>query len=182
MNESGFLLQKLASAGRVSGVGTSGARDGAISADGEVDFAGLLQRARSGELTTGREVSVGREAGIELNSEQLKRLSAAVDLAEAHGADHAVVMIDGLALKVDVAARTVVGVVNTTAPGVTTGIEALVVAAGREGSEGDAGARVVGMSGGSGGSGAGMVLPPPRFNPASGALAGRARDGAGGNA
>lgn len=73
-------------------------------------------------------VKVGKGVEVELSSEQLARLAEAADRAEAEGAGTAVVMIDGMALELDVTMRTVRSVVDQSA-GIRTGIDAIVYAA-----------------------------------------------------
>lgn len=78
--------------------------------DPKVAFEELLRQARAGEIETGAPVSVARGAGVELSADQLARLSAAADKLEAAGATRALVLMDGRALVLDVATRTVAGV------------------------------------------------------------------------
>src|SRR4051812_18153381 len=73
------------------------------------DFGTLLQKAREGGLASGREVTIARGAGVSLTPEQLSQLSVAADRAEAQGATRALVMIDGKAIRLDVAMREVTG-------------------------------------------------------------------------
>ena len=72
-------------------------------------------------------VKVGKGVEIELTKEQLSRLEEAADRAEAEGADNAIVMIDGIALELDVTMRTIRGVVDQES-GIKTGIDAVVYA------------------------------------------------------
>lgn len=88
-------------------------------------FADHLNRAQSDPERL--PVKVGRGVEVELNAEQLARLAEAADRAEAEGVSSAVVMIDGLALELDVTMRTVRGVVDESA-GIKTGIDAVVYA------------------------------------------------------
>ena len=88
-------------------------------------FADHLNRAQ-GEAER-LPVKVGRGVEVELSAEQLTRLAEAADRAEAEGVSTAVVMIDGLALELDVTMRTVRGVVDE-ASGIKTGIDAVVYA------------------------------------------------------
>ena len=73
-------------------------------------FADLLAKARDGNLASGLPVTIAKGAGVELNAEQLSRVGAAADRAQAAGADRAVVLIDGAAVKLDVATRNITGV------------------------------------------------------------------------
>jgi hypothetical protein len=89
-------------------------------------FAALLEKARSGEISSGRPVAIARNAKVTLTDEQLERLSVAADRAEAQGATRALVLIDGLALRVDITMREVTESVDLSRPGVLTGIDAVV--------------------------------------------------------
>ncbi len=88
-------------------------------------FADHLSRAQS-EVDR-LPVKVGKGVEIELTKEQLARLEEAADRAEGEGADTAIVMIDGMALELDVTMRTVRGVVDQDS-GIKTGIDAIVYA------------------------------------------------------
>ena len=96
---------------------------------GGADFASLLARAESGEITSGLPVRIGADAKVELSEDQLVRIARAVDLAESSGANTAVVLLDNKAFKVDVHTRTVLGEVNIDGR-VETGIDAVVRAPG----------------------------------------------------
>lgn len=124
MNALGSDLLRL-----LSSQATPGVAPGPVAAPGQpgaIDFAKLLDQAKTGHLSSGREVTIGKGAPVQLSDDQLKRISAAADLAEAQGATRALVMIDGQALKVDVAMREVTGAVDLAAQGVLTGIDAVV--------------------------------------------------------
>lgn len=100
-----------------NGVGTSGtdvpASRGQQSAPlTSAGFAELLSRARSGKVQSGEPVTIDERLGINLTSEQLHRLGAAVDVAKAQGFNKAVVLIDGQALVVDVETRRINGVLE----------------------------------------------------------------------
>jgi hypothetical protein len=90
------------------------------------DFASLLRQAREGEVSSGRPVTLARGAGVNLSADQLQRLAAAADRAEAEGATRALVMIDGQALRLDVTTREVTGAADLSRPGVMSGIDAVV--------------------------------------------------------
>ncbi|MBX3389965.1 MAG: hypothetical protein KF691_10985 [Phycisphaeraceae bacterium] len=92
------------------------------------NFADLLAGKASGKLLTGRGVNIRPEAGIELSSDQLARVGNAIDQAEAAGAQHAIVMIDGMALKVDVGVRQVVQKVDMQKASVMSGVDTVVQA------------------------------------------------------
>jgi hypothetical protein len=93
---------------------------------GSLDFARLLEQAKAGALASGREVTMARNAGVTLSDEQMKRLSAAADLAESQGATRALVMMDGLALKLDIGMREITGVVDLKRSACLTGIDAVI--------------------------------------------------------
>jgi hypothetical protein len=99
---------------------------------GSLDFAQLLEQARAGEIASGVAVRVAQGANVELSSEQLSRLGAAADLAEAHGAARAAFVIDGKLIAMDVPTRTVTGTIDATATGVVNGIDALVTVAAKD--------------------------------------------------
>lgn len=89
-------------------------------------FASLLDRARSGSLSSGLGVTIDEFAGIELSADQLARLADAADRAQAQGAQRALVLIDGQALTMDVALREVTGRADISGGRVLTGIDAVV--------------------------------------------------------
>lgn len=121
------LLQKLGSGVRPAG--TERPPRSLLGAVGQ-SFAELLGKAADGQITSGLPVTVAKGAGVNLSAEQLVRIGSAADRAHAAGADRAVVLIDGAALKLDVATRTITGPADLS-PGATHGdIDALVVAAG----------------------------------------------------
>lgn len=117
------LLRALSGASPGSPAGAA-ARSGA--APGVVSFAGLLEKARAGELSSGAPVTVARGAAVDLSEDQLRRLSIAADRAEAAGATRALVLIDGMALKLDVGVREVTGAVELGAGGALAGIDGVV--------------------------------------------------------
>ncbi len=69
-------------------------------------FDELLASAKAGRLASGRAISTVHE-GEPISPEQLQRLAIAADRAEASGAQRAVLLLDGRALLLDVATRTV---------------------------------------------------------------------------
>lgn len=113
------LLGAQASPGVAPAVGTS-------TRAGGIDFASLLKQAQSGQLASGREVTIAKGAGVNLSDDQIKRISAAADLAEAQGATRALVMIDGMTLKLDVSMREVTGTADLKKSTVLTGIDAVI--------------------------------------------------------
>lgn len=92
------------------------------------EFAALLQQARKGELTSDLPVSLAKNAQVKLTPDQLARVAAATDRAQAQGGTRALVMIDGIALRVDVAARQVLEQVDLSSGLALTGIDAFVTA------------------------------------------------------
>ena len=88
--------------GLLSGAGGGSRQEGSIEALG---FEELLSRARGGELSSGRGVTATAESGVKLDEAALSRIAAAVDRAEASGADRALVLHGGVAYEVDVSAR-----------------------------------------------------------------------------
>ncbi len=72
-------------------------------------FEELLAQAQRGEVLSGRSVTVAFESTTALNEQQLARVSAAADLAEASGAQRALMLIDGRGLVLDVASRALSG-------------------------------------------------------------------------
>lgn len=92
---------------------------------GSNSFADHLKKAQDG--TDRLPVEIGRGVEVELSQDQLARLAEAADRAEAEGASTAVVMIDGMALELDVTLRTIRGVVDQSS-GLKTGIDAIVYA------------------------------------------------------
>ncbi|MCC7389944.1 MAG: hypothetical protein IT431_14380 [Phycisphaerales bacterium] len=108
-----------------SGLRPDGAAEGVRAADG-ADFQTLLARARAGSLETGLPVTVADGAGLELSEEQLARLGRVVDRAHAEGATRILVMLDGVALDVDVLSRRVLGEADLAGGRVLTGIDGFV--------------------------------------------------------
>jgi hypothetical protein len=89
-------------------------------------FAHLLRKAEQGELASGREVTVGKGVDLKLAKEQVSRLSAAADRAEASGAMNVMVLMDGMALKLDVQNRTIIAKADAAPGQVMTGVDAVV--------------------------------------------------------
>jgi len=109
----------------LSAAGSSAARAPATGAGG-LDFARLLSQAQAGEVASMSPVSIERGAGVSLSDDQLRRLSIAADRAEASGVSRALVLIDGMALRLDVGARSVVGKVELSAGAALSGIDGVV--------------------------------------------------------
>ncbi|HYE02698.1 MAG TPA: hypothetical protein VD963_05635 [Phycisphaerales bacterium] len=98
---------------------------------GAPDFQSLLALARAGQISSGLDVSVASDSGVTLMPDQLARLAPAADRAEAAGIQHALVMIDGLALRLDVKTRTITGQADLSA-GPLPGIDGVVSVPARE--------------------------------------------------
>ncbi len=119
------LLRTLA--GKSTGGATlNGAARASASSVGGLDFAKLLQAARSGEVASGIKVTVARDTKTELTPDQLSRLSTAADQAEAHGVSRGLFLIDGKLIKMDVGLRAVLGEVSHSEAGVLTDIDGVV--------------------------------------------------------
>lgn len=93
-----------------------------------LSFAELLNREAGGGLATGRPVSVHPDCDVQLSEDQMHRLGVAIDRAEASGAQRALVMIDGMSIKVDVGVRQIVGKVDLQSTPVLGEIDAVVQA------------------------------------------------------
>ncbi len=93
-------------------------------------FQNILDKARAGSVASGVQVQATKESGITLTQDQVERLSAAADIAEANGAGRAVFLIDGQALRMDVGTRTVLGPVDMSTTGVMNDVDAIVTVAG----------------------------------------------------
>lgn len=118
------LLRTLA--GKATGASTLQAATNASAGIGGLDFAKLLQAARAGEVASGIKVSLSREAKTELTPDQLTRLGAAADQAEAHGISRGLFLIDGKLIKMDVGLRAVLGEVSPSEAGVLTDIDGVI--------------------------------------------------------
>jgi hypothetical protein len=101
-------------------------------------FADLLGKAKAGAVASGLPVEIDRALGLSLTEAQMTRLSQAADRAESAGIQRAMIMIDGMALLMDVKTRTVTGNANLAA-GPVPGIDGVVSA----GSGGDEPAQVL---------------------------------------
>ncbi len=94
-----------------------------------VSFDELLELARSGDIASGRGVEIQPDLGLELTNDQLARLGEAADRALASGATDVVVTLDGMALRLDVQARRVVGIVDLHRQRELIGIDGFISAA-----------------------------------------------------
>lgn len=112
------LLRSLGSGIRPSGPDPARPPSGAAGSADVVNgsFADLLQAAASGSMSSGAPVKIAKGVKLELTPAQLSRAAVAADRAQAQGADRAVILMDGKALELDVATRTITGEVKG-APG-----------------------------------------------------------------
>ena len=122
MTTSAELLRMLGS------IGAPGSAPGAPagSAPSGVDFASLLKQASAGALSSGLPVTIAKGSTVQLSSDQLARIAVAADQAQAQGANRALVLIDGKAIKLDVAVRQITGAADLNSGGVLTGIDSVV--------------------------------------------------------
>lgn len=90
------------------------------------DFADLLDRVSKGSLRPGEAVSIDPTLELELTGDQLRRLTEAADRLEAAGASKGVVLLDDLALEVDVLTRTVTRRVDLSDGTAVAGVDAVV--------------------------------------------------------
>ena len=126
MNAVGSDLLRLLGSQATPGIAPGPTTAAGNAAAGALDFAKLLSQAQSGQLASGRQVTIANGANVQLTDDQIKRVSAAADLAESQGATRALVMIDGMAMKLDVSMRQVTGAVDLASQGVLTGVDAVV--------------------------------------------------------
>ena len=98
------LLKQLEPAVRPALAPASGARPNAALESQSFDR--LLSLASKGAIHSGRQVSVQFDAVPPLAAAQLERLAAAADQAQAAGAKHALMLIDGRGFVLDVQTRT----------------------------------------------------------------------------
>jgi hypothetical protein len=96
----------------------------------EQSFDELLALVSHGELRSGRGVSVASDGVEPLTPPQLERLAAAADLAESEGAGRALMLIDGRALILEVASRTLSGELDMNAAAPLVRLDAAVYVAG----------------------------------------------------
>lgn len=130
------LLSRLAGVVRPSGV-----PDRAVTAVAPIEgrsFKDMLAQAGSGAIHSDLPVKVAEGSGVSLTQEQLSRLQSAADAADAAGAHKALVLIDGVALEMDVQSRTIVSKIDPSAAGVRAGFDAVLTVPG-EGSSAAAG-------------------------------------------
>lgn len=92
-------------------------------------FQSILDKARAGAVSSGIAVTTAKDCPITLTQDQLTRLAAAADIAEANGAGRAVFLVDGQALRMDVGTRTILGPVDLSSTAVLSDIDAVVAVA-----------------------------------------------------
>lgn len=109
-----------------SGVRALTGKSAAAPAVGTATFDELLRRARESTTPSGAPVTIAGGSGVSLNEQQLQRLAAAADKAEAAGASRALVLIDGQALMLDVGVRTVTGRASLEGTNVHSGFDAVI--------------------------------------------------------
>ncbi|MEM9063924.1 MAG: hypothetical protein AAGB51_00375 [Planctomycetota bacterium] len=94
------------------------------------NFGDLLARVTRGDHSTGR--AIVDSASLGLSQDQLGKIGAATDRAEASGMERALVLLDGKAYEVNVQSRTVVGERRLDELGAISGIDGIVDAGGGE--------------------------------------------------
>lgn len=117
------LLKRLAAGIRPDGAARE-ARSASLEA---MDFAGLLNSVRAGELASGRPVHPAPDLNVELTDDQLERLAVAADAAEAAGSERPVALIDGMVVAIDVTDRRITTAAAPAEAGVLTGVDGFVV-------------------------------------------------------
>lgn len=129
MSNAADMLRSLAG---THSVGRTGMRPANAASNSQnlqgADFGALLEQARSGNVESGVPIRVPKHLGLQLDQSQNDRLAKAMDQADMQGAGRALVLMDGMALTMDVGTRTVTGVVDAKSPGVLDGIDTVVVA------------------------------------------------------
>ena len=125
MNAAADLLRMLAP-GNSAGVRAPGPQDILRRLASGDSFQSVLDKARTGGISSGIPVTTAPGAQVTLTPDQASRLAAAADMAEAHGAGRAVFLIDGQALRMDVGSRTILGAVDASQTGVLTDIDAII--------------------------------------------------------
>ncbi|HVZ92881.1 MAG TPA: hypothetical protein VG797_00070 [Phycisphaerales bacterium] len=101
------LLRKLG-----SGVRPESAASGPGGAIESRGFADLLKSVRDGAISSNRPLSLAKGAEGKLSPDQLNRLSIAADAAEASGSYRLLAVVDGQAVKIDIASRTIESVTS----------------------------------------------------------------------
>ena len=126
--DSNILLRQLEPAVRPAYAGAPSTRPAAPLEHQPFDE--LLARASEGLIASGRPVSAQFAATEPFTGEQLARLSAAADLAEAAGATRALLLMDGRGLVLDVPTRTLAAELSADAASRVTRLDAAVFVAG----------------------------------------------------
>jgi len=93
-------------------------------------FASLLNRARKGGVSSGREVSLANSLrdnpNVKLSAEDIGKLSAAADILEAAGSIRAMVVLNGTPYELDVGGRTITSILDTNNSQIISGIDAFI--------------------------------------------------------
>ena len=103
-------------------------RLGAIGDQPITSFDDLLEQARAGDAGPGAPGRIAKGLDLKLSPEQLQRAAAAADVAEANGASRAMVLLDGVAYRLDVATRTIIGEVRGQSAASMSDVDAVVSA------------------------------------------------------
>jgi hypothetical protein len=126
------LLKMLGLTGRAGRLGAApltptGAAPGAQSIE-PGQFADLLNKARRGELSSNKPVTIAPEAAgkVKLSDDQLARIALAADKAEAAGIRKALVVLDDQQVLLDVANRTVSGAPAGSDASVIPGVDGVI--------------------------------------------------------
>ena len=99
-------------------------------------FGELLALAKSGGIDSGREVQLSFDAQPPLEQAQLDRLAQAADRAEAAGAQHALMMIDGRSFVLDVESRTLTAELSHASPVQAVNIDTVLFVENQDSSQG----------------------------------------------
>ncbi|HED54759.1 MAG TPA: hypothetical protein ENJ00_11250 [Phycisphaerales bacterium] len=95
--------------------------------NGKSPFASKLDQATAEIDNASLPVKIGQGVDLKLSDDQMQRLASAADRAEQQGAHETVVMLDGMAIELDVTMRTVRGTIDTKG-GISTQIDSIVFA------------------------------------------------------
>jgi len=104
-----------------------GATPGSIAG---ASFAEMLGQAERGVIRSDTPVRVAPGLELGLSVEQMERIGRAADVAAAHGAVRALVMIDGRALELDVGGREITGEVSFGTGGAVSEVDLVLDAGG----------------------------------------------------
>jgi hypothetical protein len=94
--------------------------------DSRASFASLLEAARKGGISSGREVTPAAGSGVQLSDDERTALSVAADALEASGSVTALIKLNGRHLTLDVTARRITAESPPLAGHITTGIDAVM--------------------------------------------------------